>query len=108
MRGVFVPSLWHAALVDTHTHTHTHLCALSEQHTDNASYTDEAPRAWRVCAAHAGRLSMARGASEDSGSSSIFICYGDAPHLDMQYGIFGQITRGMNVLHKASDSGLGS
>eukprot|EP00197_Chlamydomonas_leiostraca_P011166 CAMPEP_0202861784 /NCGR_PEP_ID=MMETSP1391-20130828/3064_1 /ASSEMBLY_ACC=CAM_ASM_000867 /TAXON_ID=1034604 /ORGANISM="Chlamydomonas leiostraca, Strain SAG 11-49" /LENGTH=251 /DNA_ID=CAMNT_0049541221 /DNA_START=18 /DNA_END=773 /DNA_ORIENTATION=- len=49
---------------------------------------------------HAGRVSMARGGSPDSGGSSFFICLGDAPHLDMQYGIFAQVTRGMEVLHQ--------
>lgn len=39
--------------------------------------------------APAGMLSMARGGDPGSGSSSFFVCYGDAPHLDMQYGIFG-------------------
>ena len=36
-----------------------------------------------------GIVSMARGGSPDSGGSSFFVMYGDAPHLDMQYGIFG-------------------
>ncbi len=44
-----------------------------------------------------GRLSMARGGSPDSGGSSIFICYGDAPHLDMQYGVFGQVRTQVGV-----------
>ena len=36
-----------------------------------------------------GMVSMARGGPPDSGASSFFIMFGDAPHLDMQYGIFG-------------------
>ncbi|MEW5306017.1 MAG: hypothetical protein WDW36_008521 [Sanguina aurantia] len=38
---------------------------------------------------HEGIVSMARGGSRDSGGSSFFIMYGSAPHLDMEYGIFG-------------------
>lgn len=36
-----------------------------------------------------GIVSMARGGSRDSGTSSFFIMYGSAPHLDMEYGAFG-------------------
>ena len=36
-----------------------------------------------------GMVSMARGGPPDSGGSSFFIMFGKAPHLDMQYGIFG-------------------
>ncbi|GAX81493.1 hypothetical protein CEUSTIGMA_g8922.t1 [Chlamydomonas eustigma] len=38
---------------------------------------------------HEGIVSMARGSATDSGASSFFIMLGSAPHLDMQYGIFG-------------------
>ncbi|KAG2500753.1 hypothetical protein HYH03_001515 [Edaphochlamys debaryana] len=40
---------------------------------------------------HAGVVSMARGDPTDSGSSSIFIMLGSAPHLDMGYGAFGPL-----------------
>jgi len=49
---------------------------------------------------HEGILSMARGGDPGSGSSSFFICYGTAPHLDMQYGVFGVVLHGMDVMHK--------
>ncbi|MEW5318760.1 MAG: hypothetical protein WDW38_009954 [Sanguina aurantia] len=48
---------------------------------------------------HEGIVSMARGGSRDSGGSSFFIMYGSAPHLDMEYGIFGRVTKGMDVIH---------
>lgn len=49
---------------------------------------------------HEGVLSMARSNDRNSGGSSIFFCYGSAPHLDMQYSAFGKVTKGMDVLHK--------
>eukprot|EP00798_Chlamydomonas_sp_ICE-L_P028043 gene28043-31145_t len=49
---------------------------------------------------HEGVLSMARANDPNSGGSSIFFCYGSAPHLDMQYSAFGKVTKGMDVLHK--------
>lgn len=36
-----------------------------------------------------GVLSMARGSDPNSGGSSFSVLLGDAPHLDMQYSIFG-------------------
>lgn len=38
---------------------------------------------------HAGTLSMARHADRNSGKSSFSVLLGDAPHLDMQYTVFG-------------------
>ncbi|PNH01334.1 hypothetical protein TSOC_012788, partial [Tetrabaena socialis] len=38
-----------------------------------------------------GVLSMARGGYKDGATASFFICLGDAPHLDMEYGIFGWV-----------------
>ena len=38
---------------------------------------------------HLGTLSMARHSDPNSGKSSFSILLGDAPHLDMQYTVFG-------------------
>jgi hypothetical protein len=42
---------------------------------------------------------MARGSDEHSGGNSFFIMLGNAPHLDMGYGAFGKVTKGLDVLH---------
>jgi peptidyl-prolyl cis-trans isomerase B (cyclophilin B) len=44
-----------------------------------------------------GTLSMARSASPDSAGSQFFICVADAPFLDGQYTVFGEVTSGMDV-----------
>ena len=45
-----------------------------------------------------GLLSMARYSDPNSGKSSFSITLGPAPHLDMQYTIFGEVTKGLEVL----------
>ncbi|GMH34532.1 hypothetical protein BSKO_02366 [Bryopsis sp. KO-2023] len=45
-----------------------------------------------------GVLSMARHSEKDSGRSSFSMLLGNAPHLDMEYTIFGKVTKGMDVL----------
>jgi cyclophilin family peptidyl-prolyl cis-trans isomerase len=45
-----------------------------------------------------GILSMARGDDPNSGGSSFSILLGAAPHLDMQYAIFGEVTKGIEAL----------
>lgn len=45
-----------------------------------------------------GILSMARWTDPNSGSSSFSITLGAAPHLDMQYATFGEVTGGMATL----------
>lgn len=47
-----------------------------------------------------GIVSMARAQSPDSASSQFFICVADAPFLDGQYSVFGQVTKGMDVADK--------
>ncbi|MDP9137529.1 MAG: peptidylprolyl isomerase [Pseudomonadota bacterium] len=42
-----------------------------------------------------GTCSMARSSSPDSANSQFFICFGDAPFLNGQYSIWGQVTSGM-------------
>ena len=47
-----------------------------------------------------GILSMARAASPDSAGSQFFICVADAPSLNKQYTVFGEVTSGMDVVDK--------
>lgn len=42
-----------------------------------------------------GTCSMARAMSPDSADSQFFICFGDAPWLDGQYSVWGQVVEGM-------------
>jgi peptidylprolyl isomerase len=42
-----------------------------------------------------GTVSMARSQSPDSGDSQFFICFGEAPWLNGQYTVWGQVTQGM-------------
>jgi len=47
-----------------------------------------------------GIVSMARSNSPDSASSQFFVMVADAPSLDNQYSVFGQVTKGMDVADK--------
>jgi len=47
-----------------------------------------------------GTLSMARSANPDSAGSQFFICVADAPFLDRQYSVFGEVASGMDVADK--------
>ena len=47
-----------------------------------------------------GTLSMARSASPDSAGSQFFICVADAPFLDRQYTVFGEVATGIEVADK--------
>jgi len=47
-----------------------------------------------------GTLSMARSANPNSANSQFFICLDAAPHLDRQYSVFGQVTKGMEFVDK--------
>jgi peptidylprolyl isomerase len=42
-----------------------------------------------------GTVSMARATDPDSGDSQFFICFADAPFLDGQYTIWGEVIEGM-------------
>ena len=44
-----------------------------------------------------GTLSMARSQHPDSAGSQFFICVADAPYLDGQYTVFGEVVEGMDV-----------
>ena len=45
-----------------------------------------------------GVVGMARSASPDSANSQFFIMFADAPHLDGQYTVVGEVTEGLEVL----------
>jgi peptidyl-prolyl cis-trans isomerase B (cyclophilin B) len=47
-----------------------------------------------------GTLSMARAQNPDSAGSQFFICVKDAPFLDRQYTVFGEVESGMDVVDK--------
>jgi peptidylprolyl isomerase/peptidyl-prolyl cis-trans isomerase B (cyclophilin B) len=42
-----------------------------------------------------GSVAMARSASPDSAGSQFYITYGEQPHLDGSYTVFGKVTSGM-------------
>src|ERR1700733_11017767 len=43
-----------------------------------------------------GTVSMARSSDPNSGDSQFFICFDDAPHLNGQYTVWGQVIEGMD------------
>ena len=45
-----------------------------------------------------GTLSMARAQSPNSADSQFFICFGDVPHLDGQYTVWGKVSQGMEYV----------
>jgi peptidylprolyl isomerase len=47
-----------------------------------------------------GTVSMARATNPDSGDSQFFICFADAPFLNGQYTVWGQVTQGMENVDK--------
>lgn len=47
-----------------------------------------------------GTVGMARSSSPDSGDSQFFICFDGCSHLTGQYTAWGQVARGMDVVHK--------
>ena len=51
-----------------------------------------------------GTLSMARAQDPDSAGSQFFICVADAPFLNRQYTVFGEVVSGMEVADKIVDA----
>ena len=47
-----------------------------------------------------GSVAMARAQSPDSAGSQFYICLAPQPSLDGQYTVFGQVTEGLDVVHK--------
>ena len=47
-----------------------------------------------------GTLSMARAQDPNSADSQFFICFGDTPHLDGQYTVWGEVIEGMEFVDK--------
>ncbi len=45
-----------------------------------------------------GTVSMARAMDPNSADSQFFICFDDAPHLDGQYTVWGEVVEGMDYL----------
>ncbi len=45
-----------------------------------------------------GTVAMARSQNPDSAGSQFYICFGPQPHLDGQYTVFGQVTKGMDAV----------
>ncbi len=45
-----------------------------------------------------GTVAMARAQHPDSADSQFYIALGNIPHLDNQYTVFGQVTKGMEVV----------
>ena len=68
------------------------------------------PESWTVPAEYndiphqRGTLSMARSQNIDSGSSQFFICHDNAPFLDGQYTVFGQLISGIEVVDEIVNS----
>ncbi len=61
-------------------------------HTVKAEFNDKSHKR--------GILSMARSGHPDSAGSQFFICVADAPFLDKQYTVFGEVVSGMEVADK--------
>jgi len=52
-----------------------------------------------------GTVSMARAANPDSADSQFFICFADAPWLNGQYTVFGEVTSGMEYVDNIKRGG---
>lgn len=47
-----------------------------------------------------GAVGLARDVDPDSGSTELYICLADRPHLDGKYAVFGQLADGYDVLRR--------
>ena len=52
-----------------------------------------------------GTCSMARTQNPNSANSQFFVCFGDAPWLDRQYSVWGQVVEGMDNVDKIKKGG---
>ena len=52
-----------------------------------------------------GTCSMARSGSPNSANSQFFICFADAPWLDRQYSVWGQVVEGMDHIDAIKKGG---
>ena len=52
-----------------------------------------------------GTVSAARSANPDSANSQFYICFGDAPWLDRQYSVWGEVVEGMDNVDKIKKGG---
>ena len=52
-----------------------------------------------------GTVSAARTANPDSANSQFYICFDDAPWLDKQYSVWGQVVEGMDNVDKIKKGG---
>ncbi|MDE2133597.1 MAG: peptidylprolyl isomerase [Alphaproteobacteria bacterium] len=52
-----------------------------------------------------GTVSMARASDRDSANSQFFICFDDAPWLDSQYTVWGQVIEGMEHIDAIKKGG---
>ena len=52
-----------------------------------------------------GAVSAARTTDPNSANSQFFICFGDAPWLDKQYSVWGQVVEGMDQVDAIKKGG---
>ncbi|HEX4601756.1 MAG TPA: peptidylprolyl isomerase [Gemmatimonadales bacterium] len=71
--------------------------------TGGPGYTIKCETAQNVHRHVAGTLSMAH-AGKDTGGSQFFICHSPQPHLDGVHTVFGQVTKGLDVVAKIAQN----
>jgi len=71
--------------------------------TGGPGYTIKCETAKNVHRHLAGTLSMAH-AGKDTGGSQFFICHSPQPHLDGVHTVFGQVTKGLDVVNKIAQN----
>lgn len=71
--------------------------------TGGPGYTIKCETAKNVHKHVAGTLSMAH-AGKDTGGSQFFICHSAQPHLDGVHTVFGQVSKGQDVVNKIAQN----
>lgn len=71
--------------------------------TGGPGYTIKCETARNVHKHVAGTLSMAH-AGRDTGGSQFFICHSAQPHLDGVHTVFGQVTKGLEVVNQIAQN----